>query len=397
MWAGFVAYLGALACAPRLGGGSSGRRSSRSSPPSPAPLAALPRRLQLRRLRPARGPARPRPLRPSARRGPSDPAFAHVTWIDATSAYGPLFTLATYPLAWLPVGVAVAALKATAALSVLGLAVLVARLAACPRRSPAARRRLRRPQPPGPHPRRRRRPQRRPGDAAGDARRRRRSLTAREASGRRRLRRRLRDQGPGGHRRPLRPARRRRSFADGGKRLNRPESARGRLLAGAGCAALAIGVAAYPAFGWHWLDAFGLAGENQHRTSHMSIPITFARLTGLDPDRGPRRGPRPLRRPLHLPPRSGPGAATTGSAPPPGHFGLLLATAWLLPWYLIWALPLVALSRDRPLQLLTLALTAYQLPARMPALAGAGPGWSGGASRSGAPARDPGREAAPTS
>ena len=47
-------------------------------------------------------------------------------------------------------------------------------------------------------------------------------------------------------------------------------------------------------------------------------------------------------------------------------FALLLATAWLLPWYLIWTLPLTALSRDRPLQLLTLALTASQLPARMP-------------------------------
>ena len=43
---------------------------------------------------------------------PADPAFAHVTWTEATSAYGPLFTLATYPLAWLPVGLAVAALKA---------------------------------------------------------------------------------------------------------------------------------------------------------------------------------------------------------------------------------------------------------------------------------------------
>ena len=27
---------------------------------------------------------------------------------------------------------------------------------------------------------------------------------------------------------------------------------------------------------------------------------------------------------------------------------LLLATAWLLPWYLIWPLPLAAISRDRP-------------------------------------------------
>ncbi|HET7510367.1 MAG TPA: hypothetical protein VFJ65_08990, partial [Solirubrobacterales bacterium] len=47
-------------------------------------------------------------------------------------------------------------------------------------------------------------------------------------------------------------------------------------------------------------------------------------------------------------------------------FALLLATSWLLPWYLLWPLPLVAISRDRPLQLLTLSLTAYQLGARIP-------------------------------
>ncbi|HEX2097369.1 MAG TPA: hypothetical protein VHF50_08385, partial [Solirubrobacterales bacterium] len=46
--------------------------------------------------------------------------------------------------------------------------------------------------------------------------------------------------------------------------------------------------------------------------------------------------------------------------------GLLLATSWLLPWYLVWLLPLTALSRDTPLTALTLALTAYQLGARIP-------------------------------
>src|SRR3954447_45590 len=61
---------------------------------------------------------------------PGDPAYAEVTWTEATSAYGPLFTLLTYPLAWLPVGVAVAALKAIAALSVLGIAALTAGIAA---------------------------------------------------------------------------------------------------------------------------------------------------------------------------------------------------------------------------------------------------------------------------
>src|ERR1700742_5077595 len=61
---------------------------------------------------------------------PNDPAFAHVTWTETPSAYGPLFTLATYPLAWLPIWAAVAVLKAVAAASVLGLAWVVSRLAA---------------------------------------------------------------------------------------------------------------------------------------------------------------------------------------------------------------------------------------------------------------------------
>ena len=60
---------------------------------------------------------------------PADPAFAQVTWPDTTSAYGPLFTMLTYPLAWLPVGPAIAVLKGVAAASVLGLAAIVARLA----------------------------------------------------------------------------------------------------------------------------------------------------------------------------------------------------------------------------------------------------------------------------
>lgn len=137
------------------------------------------------------------------------------------------------------------------------------------------------------------------------------------------------------------------------------------LLGGTG-GALAITAAAWLAFGWDWLGGFGLAGENQSRTSYMSIPITIARLTGLDPDAvrlaaallfaatvayllaWTWRGNDWLR-----------AAAWTALA-------LLLTTSWLLPWYLIWVLPLAAISRDRPLQLLTLALTAYQLGARIP-------------------------------
>jgi hypothetical protein len=46
--------------------------------------------------------------------------------------------------------------------------------------------------------------------------------------------------------------------------------------------------------------------------------------------------------------------------------GLLIASTWLLPWYLIWALPFAAISRDRALRVLVLAITAFQLGTRIP-------------------------------
>lgn len=137
------------------------------------------------------------------------------------------------------------------------------------------------------------------------------------------------------------------------------------LLGGLGVA-IAIGVGAWLAFGWDWVHGFGLAGENQSRTSHMSIPITVARLAGLDP--GAVRIAAAI---LLLAAvayllawtyRGGDWIRAAAWA----TLALLLATAWLLPWYLIWLLPLAAVSRDRPLQLLTLGLTAYQLGARIP-------------------------------
>ncbi|HEX8959398.1 MAG TPA: hypothetical protein VF770_06210, partial [Solirubrobacterales bacterium] len=143
-------------------------------------------------------------------------------------------------------------------------------------------------------------------------------------------------------------------------------SRRARFLLGAALALLAIGLAAYLAFGWHWLDAFGFAGRRQGKASHLSIPSTFARLTGLDPA-AVRAAALALYATLFAyllvwTWRGGDWLRAAAWA----SLGLLLATAWLLPWYLIWALPLVALSRDRPLQLLLLALTAFQLAARLP-------------------------------
>jgi predicted membrane-bound dolichyl-phosphate-mannose-protein mannosyltransferase len=114
---------------------------------------------------------------------------------------------------------------------------------------------------------------------------------------------------------------------------------RGKLVLGALVATAATVTVADLAFGWHWLDAIGLVGKNQSHTSHTSIPTTAARLTSLNPGA------------VRI------GALTLYSAAVAyllvwtyrgndwlraaawATFGLLLATSWLLPWYLIWPCP----------------------------------------------------------
>ncbi|HEY6551097.1 MAG TPA: polyprenol phosphomannose-dependent alpha 1,6 mannosyltransferase MptB [Solirubrobacterales bacterium] len=297
---------------------------------------------------------------------PADPAFAHVTWTETTSAYGPLFTLVTYPLAWLPVGAAVYILKAISAAAVLATAALVARLAPARGVDPLRAAGFVALNPlvlvhvvGGPH-----------NDALavllmtlGVAS----VLTARAPAAGAWLVAAIAvkastavatpfallgaaNQGPTGLRRDI-------------STRFRPVD---RLLVGAGLAALLIGGVAYLGFGWNWLDAFALAGENQGRTSYLSIPITTARLTDLDPNTV-RAAALALYAAFVIylliwTYRGGDWLRAAAWA----TFALLLATAWLLPWYLLWPLPLAALSRDRKLQLLLLALTAYQLGARIP-------------------------------
>lgn len=301
---------------------------------------------------------------------PLDPVYGHVAWTGVVSAYGPLFTLATYPLAWLPVWWAVAVLKATAALSVLAIAALVARVAPSRGVSPLGAAAFVALNPlvlihvvGGAH---------NDGIAmlvgtlAIVA-----MLSAREAGAGAAFVAAFAIKVPAAIAAPfaLVGAARLKLFAPyrGDKASSGVwGSPAVRLLAGALAAALAIGVAAYLAFGWHWLHAIELLGRHEHKSTHMSIPSTFARLTGLD-ETAVRATALALFAAgfLYLLLRTWRGMDWLRAAAW-ASFLLLLATAWLLPWYLIWALPLVALSRDRPLQLLTLLLTAYQLPARMP-------------------------------
>jgi alpha-1,6-mannosyltransferase len=46
---------------------------------------------------------------------------------------------------------------------------------------------------------------------------------------------------------------------------------------------------------------------------------------------------------------------------------VLLGSAWLLPWYVVWLLPLAAIARDRRLELAALAFCAFVLVGRIPA------------------------------
>jgi hypothetical protein len=298
---------------------------------------------------------------------PSDPAFAHVTWTETPSAYGPLFTLATYPLAWLPVALAIAILKGVAAISVLGLAWLVSRLAIRRDVDPARAAAFVALNPlvlvhvvGGAH---------NDGLAMllttlGVA-----ALVAdREASAGAALLAGAAVKSSALFVAPFALLATARNQMSTGRKLEEGGSFRpiDRLVGGALGAGLAIGIAGYLAFGWDWLHAFGLAGENQGRTSHLSIPVTFARLTGID-----EGAVRVVALALlgiavaWLLVRTWRGldwiraAAWAGTA-------LLLATSWLLPWYLVWPLPPAAVARDRVLAFVLVALTAYQLGARIP-------------------------------
>ena len=372
MWAGFIAYLGVLAVSPRL-------------PPAlvwgligvaVAGFAAAPVLLShdvysyvsYARLGVVHG-LDPYVYAPQA--APADAIYPRVAWTEARSAYGPLFTLATYPLAWLPVTAAVAVLKAVAALSVAGLAWVVSRIAAWRGLEPARAAAFVALNPlvlvhvvGGAH-----------NDgltallamtavAAG--------LSARWAGAGASMVAAVAIKASAAVLAPflllaaLRPPTPHPPAFAASARMRPGLRTPLALAAGAAGAGLAIAVAAGIAFGWDWVGAFGLAGENQDRTSHMSAPITLARLTGLGPDavRGAAVALYGAAL-IYLLVRVWRGfdwVRAAGWA----SLGLLLATAWLLPWYLVWVLPLAAVSRDRPLRILALALTAYQLGARIP-------------------------------
>jgi hypothetical protein len=149
-----------------------------------------------------------------------------------------------------------------------------------------------------------------------------------------------------------------------------PPTARERLRV---VAAVALSLALVAAlgligFGSH---AFGFAGavsEQQQLVATHSLPAETARLVGLHGTPGWWRHCfiagfvvvflyalwRTLR------------GADWRVAAGWTTLALLLATAWLLPWYAIWPLPLAAVSGDRRLRAATLVFCAYALLIHLP-------------------------------
>jgi alpha-1,6-mannosyltransferase len=149
-----------------------------------------------------------------------------------------------------------------------------------------------------------------------------------------------------------------------------PPAARERLrvVGAAGLSLAALAVVGLIGFGSH---AFGFASavsEQQQLVATHSIPAETARLVGLHGTPSWWRHcflagfvlvfAYALWRTLR--------GADWRVAAGWSTLALLLCTAWLLPWYAIWALPLAAVSGDRRLRAATLVLCAYALLIHLP-------------------------------
>lgn len=135
---------------------------------------------------------------------------------------------------------------------------------------------------------------------------------------------------------------------------------RRRLAVGLAAAVALAAAVGFAMFGSGVLEAVGVVGNNQETVSHWSVPGTLARVSGLNEDTV-ATGLAVLYVPfvvglLVWVARGADWVRGAGWA----AFGLLAASAYMAPWYLIWLLPLAAISRDRALIVGGVVLTAFQ-------------------------------------
>jgi alpha-1,6-mannosyltransferase len=143
---------------------------------------------------------------------------------------------------------------------------------------------------------------------------------------------------------------------------------RGRVALGAVGALVLLAVVAVLGFGTHAFGFLDALNEQQQLIATHSIPAESARLFGLS---GVPSWWRhlfvvgfglALALTLWRTARGADWRAMAGWA----TLALLLSTAWLLPWYAIWVLPLAALADSRRLRACTLAFCAYAILIHLP-------------------------------
>jgi hypothetical protein len=280
---------------------------------------------------------------------PEDPVVPFVGWRFTPSTYGPAFTLATYPLGLVGVATALWALKVVAGLAVLGLAVITAHIASVRGGDPQRAAAVVALNPivlahvvGGAH-----------NDAVMVV-----VLMASVAlvSGRELF---------GGAGVVMAFAVKASAlfvapFAVAGS------SRRLRLVAGMAVAAACVTAVATLVFGAGISGIARAISHNQQLSSRYSGPAIVSRLTSLPLDAvraaalvGYGAGALGL---LGWTIRGADWLRAAGWA----ALGLLIATSWLMPWYVIWLLPFAAVGRDRYLLGATFALCAFQLVNRIP-------------------------------
>lgn len=308
-----------------------------------------------------------------AAEAPTDAVFPFIGWPFQHSPYGPLFTLGSYPLALLGLGGGLWALKAVAVLSSLGAVALTARAAARMGRSATWTAAFVGLNPVllelavgGDH-----------NDTlvllvlAGAL-----ALAAGTAGGTRWAG----QEGRTGQEGPRLSAAAALLVVGVGVKASaglalpfvvlapRQLSERVRVAASAGGTLALLAVIAVVGFGVHAFGFVGALGEQQQLIATHSIPAETARWVGLGGLPGWWRDlflagfALVLALTLWRTARGADWRTMAGWA----TLALLLSTAWLLPWYVIWALPLAALADSRRLRVATLVFCAYAILIHLP-------------------------------
>lgn len=150
------------------------------------------------------------------------------------------------------------------------------------------------------------------------------------------------------------------------------------LIAGATAGTLAVVAVSVIAFGGDALESLGVLSDNQSRTSRWSIPQrtadALASLTGgsaesiADYTRATFAALFVVALALLLRSAWRGRSEHAGWLAPAGWatLALLVASAWLVPWYAIWLMPLAALAGDRRLLVASVAFCAYMMVIAVP-------------------------------